>query len=66
MDPNAALERIEHFLQLIGNDGFTINVYRELEEACNDLLGWIERGGFQPRWEEHLEASGHFRVWMMT
>ena len=48
MDPNAALERISEALV-------------ELVDASEDLRDWLERGGFEPRWEDFPEASMHFK-----
>ena len=40
MDPNACLERII--------DAKLFNDIEELHWACEDLYGWIHRGGFHP------------------
>lgn len=48
MDPNATVLFIH---QSIGDGS-----YREAMDACVDLRGWIERGGFLP---DHFESKEH-------
>jgi hypothetical protein len=63
MDPNACLERIESWLQKIGAQEARADFMEELDTACSDLYEWLKSGGFEPRWLEHLEAAGHFKMW---
>jgi len=54
MDPNATLQMIarlyqetqDHFGSQRGDDAGG-----ELDQACDDLLHWLSRGGFEPNWD---------------
>ena len=59
MDPNATLERIadiyrdsqDYFGTDRGNDAG-----EDLDYACDDLLTWISRGGFEPDYSKAPSA----------
>ena len=55
MDPDATLRTIEDFLEL-GYRG------PDIDDACWDLYGWLMRGGFPPKWENHQYASEYYRA----
>ena len=67
MDPNAAVQRILDGLQnLPAHGGF--EDASELDDAIEDLLGWLESDGFAP--EEHDDACSlvvalywHYTEW---
>ena len=44
MDPNACLERLRI--------AYCENDFDEIEAAANDLLSWINKGGFLPQTSE--------------
>ncbi len=54
MDPNACLRRIDDLL--IGDIG-------ELHEACADLHGWLDGGGFEPKWGAYKDGTDYFKNW---
>jgi hypothetical protein len=49
VDPDACLQRWREAMR----DGD----YGEASEAHADLRGWIERGGFEPKWRTETERS---------
>lgn len=53
MDPNAALERWHKALR--DHDR------TEALDAAEALLGWLERGGFEPAWTMPMKVS--FLAW---
>jgi hypothetical protein len=53
MDPNATLMEIES--ALIEGDKETA------AERCDDLNDWLNRGGFEPSWNKHPQATTYYR-----
>jgi hypothetical protein len=53
MDPNATLMAIEQCLRHGDDDEL-------LEQLCEALAGWIDRGGFHPDWEAHQAGYEYF------
>jgi hypothetical protein len=51
MDPNACLERIAKAKRRTDSI-----------EACQDLIGWLGKGGFAPDWAKNLEGTRKFRI----
>ena len=56
MDPNEALERIDELASAALWDA------PDLDELVESLLGWIERGGFDPDWEAWPVGAAYVRM----
>ena len=58
MDPNTALGDIAVFLRNVEHgepDGLALDL------ACQDLYDWLDRGGFEPNWDQWPIASSYYR-----
>ena len=58
MDPNTTLATIDHALARVQ---FDEAAGVEVDEACEDLWGWLRRGGFEPDWKRYPIATGFYR-----
>ena len=68
MDPNATLRLIAEALEELeslelGNFDAREEIQKELAFTCNDLAGWIAKGGFQPDWLAHPKGAGYYLTW---
>lgn len=54
MDPNACLRRIE--------DALTDSEWQEACDAARDLDDWRAGGGFEPQWENYMNAANFYRA----
>ena len=48
MDPQACLERWRSAVRIDDEE--------EAYEAAHDLVAWLDRGGFQPKWKDSSEV----------
>jgi len=55
MDPNATLELIDSFLK----ERRTGDI---VDEYCEDLHGWLSKGGFEPDWSAFELGASYYRV----
>lgn len=55
MDPNACLDLIAFYLRYADDYG------ADLDETCQDLFDWLDKGGFEPDWSKHPSASEYYR-----
>lgn len=55
MDPNATLRLIEE--ALVDND------WDYVDELCFELYDWLGRGGFEPEWNDYLDAFAQYQAW---
>lgn len=53
MDPNETLKRIDEFLR-------EHRTGEEVDHWCEDLLEWLDRGGFEPDWEKYSVGTSYF------
>lgn len=53
-DPNATLREIDTFLK----DHRTGDV---VDEWCQDLWDWIQKGGFEPDWARYELGASYYR-----
>lgn len=53
MDPNATLQMIHEFLtdRKAGD---------EVDEWCYDLKEWLDKGGFEPNWEQYPLGTSYY------
>lgn len=51
MDPNETL-------RLIGQFG------PHADDRCDDLMGWLDRGGFEPVWVGEVGGTSYFLAWL--
>lgn len=59
MDPNANLQEQAFLLP----PPLTQAESRRLSELRRSLQEWLSRGGFEPTWNRHPEATKAFRAW---
>jgi len=56
MDPNETLKQIDRLALQRFN-------HQEAAEYCADLLEWLTKGGFQPKWDLYPRGEGFFLGW---
>lgn len=66
MDPNATLRLIHDALAACeryrGNDvAHRLALGNDLDEYCQTLWDWLDRGGFEPNWAKYPLASSYYR-----
>ena len=54
MDPNATLRMIDEFLTKRQSGD-------EVDEWCEHIYDWIDRGGFAPDWEAYPLGASYYR-----
>jgi hypothetical protein len=56
MDPNVTLSRIHDlvvfYIEEESNDKLE-EIYTEINEACDILAEWLQKGGFPPDWADY-------------
>jgi len=58
MDPSATLKMINDFL----TDRET---GEEVDEWCENLAEWLDKGGFPPNWENYPLGTSYFKCHMI-
>lgn len=61
MDPNANLSEQSYLLSY--GHGIDKRGERRLRELRIDLLEWMQKGGFEPNWDDYPEATKAFNAW---
>jgi hypothetical protein len=59
MDPNAVLREIDAYL---GHRPTWILTDQELDERVEDLARWLDRGGFEPDWNQYAIGASYYRT----
>ena len=66
MDPNETLRLIGEAVKAgnrhrsAGRLAESEEAYEEADSACEDLAGWLAKGGFMPGWMRQREAALYF------
>lgn len=54
MDPNETLKQIDDFLA-------AHKCGEEVDEWCEYLMDWMDKGGFEPHWEAYPLGTSYYK-----